>query len=188
MQAQEAVRYQIDPAMSRFTIKVVAEGLFSSMGHNPTIAARDLSGEARFVPASLDQAFLRVTVRPDSFEVTGDVNQNDRADIEMKMKQEVLDVSRYPDIVFESSAISPTKMGDEEYLVKISGNLTVRGVTHTHAITCQVAVTAETIRGFGEFSVRQTDYGIKLVSVAGGLLKVKDEVRCSFDVMARRLA
>jgi hypothetical protein len=36
--------------------------------------------------------------------------------------------------------------------------------------------------------VRQTDYGIKLVSVAGGMLKVKDEVRCSFDVMARKQA
>jgi hypothetical protein len=33
--------------------------------------------------------------------------------------------------------------------------------------------------------VRQTDFGIKLVSVAGGALKVKDELQCAFDIVAR---
>jgi hypothetical protein len=32
--------------------------------------------------------------------------------------------------------------------------------------------------------VKQTEYGIQLVSVAAGMLKVKDEVRVSFDIVA----
>ena len=42
------------------------------------------------------------------------------------------------------------------------------------------------LRAFGEFTLRQTDFGIKLVSVAGGTLKVKDEVQVSFDMVARK--
>ena len=32
-------------------------------------------------------------------------------------------------------------------------------------------------------ALRQTDFGIKLVSVAGGTLKVKDELKCAFDIV-----
>jgi len=40
------------------------------------------------------------------------------------------------------------------------------------------------LRASGELTLRQTDYGIELVSVAGGALKVKDEVKVSFDLIA----
>jgi hypothetical protein len=36
------------------------------------------------------------------------------------------------------------------------------------------------------FSLKQTDYRIKLVAVAGGTIKVKDELKFSFDIVARK--
>ena len=42
------------------------------------------------------------------------------------------------------------------------------------------------LRAFGEFSLRQSDYGIKPVSAVGGGLKVKDEVKFTFDIVARK--
>ncbi len=48
-----------------------------------------------------------------------------------------------------------------------------------------MTVTGGDLRAKGEFSLKQTDYKIKLVSVAGGTLKVKNELKCSFDVVAR---
>jgi hypothetical protein len=44
----------------------------------------------------------------------------------------------------------------------------------------------ESLRANGEFTVRQTDYRIKLVSVAGGALKLKDELKFQFDIVATR--
>jgi hypothetical protein len=38
----------------------------------------------------------------------------------------------------------------------------------------------------GTFSILQSDYEIKLVSVAGGALKVKDELKFSFQIVARK--
>jgi hypothetical protein len=38
----------------------------------------------------------------------------------------------------------------------------------------------------GDFSVRQSDYEIKPVSAAGGAVKMKDEIKLSFDIIARK--
>ncbi len=46
----------------------------------------------------------------------------------------------------------------------------------------------DTLRAQGELTIRQTDFGIKPVSVAGGMLKIKDELKCSFDLLARKAA
>jgi polyisoprenoid-binding protein YceI len=181
-----AVHYLIDSPMSRFTVRAFATGLFSSLGHNPTIAIRGYTGEAQFVPENLQQAFVRISVQSASLEVTDEVSQKDRAEIESKMREEVLETSIYPEIVFESSLISPNKMGENQYTVNVFGKLTLHGITRNETIYAQVSLTGDTLRAYGEVSLKQTDYGIKLVSVAGGTLKVKDEVKLSFDVTARK--
>jgi polyisoprenoid-binding protein YceI len=181
-----AVRYLIDSTMSRFTVRAFAAGLFSSLGRNPTIEIRSYTGEAEFISKNLQQASVRISVQSASLEVTDDISEKDRAEIESKMKQEVLETSSYPEIVFESSLISPNKMGENQYTVNVSGKLTLHGVTRNETIYAQVSLTGDTLRAYGELSLKQTDYGIKPVSVAGGTLKVKDEVKLSFDVTARK--
>ena len=42
------------------------------------------------------------------------------------------------------------------------------------------------LRASGEFSVQQTSFNLKLISVAGGGLKLKDELKFTFDIVARR--
>jgi polyisoprenoid-binding protein YceI len=187
MSAQDAVvRYQVDPAMGRLTVKVLASGLLSMMGHNPTIAVGTYSGEASAAADTLARASLRMTVQPDSLTVTDDISQKDKLEIESRMKQEVLETARYPSIGFESSAITASKIGENSYAVQALGNVSLHGVSRVQTIVAQVALNGDTLRAFGEFSLRQTDFGIPLVSVAGGTLKVKDEVKISFDITARK--
>src|SRR3984957_1924017 len=181
-----ALRYSIDAAKSRFTARAFATGLLSAMGHNPTLAIREYTGEATFSPGNLEQATIRFTVQSASLTVTDDITQKDRTELENKMRQEVLETTAYPEIIFESSKISPNQLGENTYSVNIAGNLTLHGVNHNETIYAQVTLAGDTLRAFGEFSLRQTDYGIKLVSVAGGTLKVKDEVKVTFDFTARK--
>ena len=184
--ADAGLRYVIDTGKSRFTVRAFATGLLSAMGHNPTLAVREYSGDASFASGTLEQASVRVVAQSASLEVTDDVSQKDRAEIENKMRQEVLETSQYPEITFESSTITPNKLGENSYTVNVAGNLTLHGVTRNETIYAQVTLTGDTLRAFGEFTLRQTDYGIKLVSVAGGTLKVKDEVKVAFDITARK--
>jgi hypothetical protein len=47
-------------------------------------------------------------------------------------------------------------------------------------------VNGDAMRAFGEFALLQSHYKLKLASVAGGALKIKDEMKFSFNVLARR--
>jgi polyisoprenoid-binding protein YceI len=180
------VHYRMVAGVSRCTVRVCAAGLFSSFGHNPTIAVRGYTGEAFFSPGTLRQASVRISIQSATLEVTDDVSQKDRREIESTMRQEVLETSTYPEIVFESSLISANKLSDYGYTVNVTGNLTLHGVTRSETVNAQVTLMVDTLRAYGEFSLKQTDYGIKLVSVAGGGLKVKDEVKVTFDITARK--
>jgi polyisoprenoid-binding protein YceI len=179
-------RYSIDPDISRFVVRVVASGMLSAFGHNPTIVIRDFAGEARFDPGSLDSAELHLRVKSGSLAVTDNVSDKDRREIERTMNQEVLETAKYPEIVFDSSNVSASKAGDGQYWINLVGDLSLHGVTSTQPVAAQVALMGDTLRAYGEFALRQTTYGIKLVSVAGGTLKVKDELKCSFDIVARK--
>ena len=68
----------------------------------------------------------------------------------------------------------------------INGNLSLHGITRSLPVTAQVTVTGDLLRAYGEFSILQSNYGIPLVSVAGGTLKLKDELKLTFDIVARK--
>jgi polyisoprenoid-binding protein YceI len=177
--------YLLDKSLSRFTVRAFASGMLSALGHSPTIAIRNFSGEADFDPANPEQASLHVQIRADSLEVTDDINNKDRREIESTMNQKVLESAKYPDIVFESSGVSAEQLGEGRYRVKMNGNLSLRGVTRKVPLMAQMSLSGDTLRGYGEFSILQTDFDIPLVNVAGGMLKLKDELKFNFDIVAR---
>jgi polyisoprenoid-binding protein YceI len=178
--------YVIDVSASRFTVRAFAGGMFAALGHNPTFAVLEFTGEARFDSSTLERAYLRIHIKAGSLEIQDDISDKDRREIERTMNQEVLQTEKYPDIDFESSSISASKAGEGRYWVNMIGNLSLHGVTRTQPVAVQVALTGDTLRANGEFTLQQTSYGIKLVSVAGGTLKLKDDVKVSFDIVARK--
>ena len=178
--------YVIDARVSRFTVRAFASGMLSAFGHSPTIAIRDMAGEARFNPDHLENALLHLEIKTASLSVTDDVSDKDRREIEREMRESVLETAKYPEIVYDCSRVSVDNPGSGQYSVRLQGNLTLHGVTHGLTIPARVAVTGDMLRAFGEFSLRQSDYNIKPVSAIGGGLKVKDEVKFSFDIVARK--
>ena len=179
-------RYLLDKSASRFTVRAFAGGVLSAMGHNPTIAIRDFTGEVNFDPADPGRGTLRMQIRADSLEVTDDIKNSDRKDMEGMMKQQVLQTTQYPNITFEAAATSANQLSEGRFQVSLNGTLSLRGATGHAPVTTQVTVLGDMLRASGEFSILQTDYGIPLVSVAGGALKLKDELKFNFDIVARR--
>jgi polyisoprenoid-binding protein YceI len=183
------VRYTIDAGASTFTVQAFAGGLLAGFGHNPTIAIRDFAGEARFVPGTFADASVRVVVEARSLRLVDDVSDKDRREIERTMLEDVLETNAYPQITFESTSVSATRVAEGRYKARVIANLTLHGVTRNGIwIQAQVQAEGDLMRARGEFTLKQTDYGIKLVSVAGGVIKLKDELKFTFDVVARPAA
>jgi polyisoprenoid-binding protein YceI len=185
-QEDTAVRYTLDAGMSRFRAQAFASGLLSAFGHNPMIAIRGFSGEARFDPNSLQQSYLQLTVDPESLAVENEISDKDRKEIMRMMDEEVLETSTFPEIRYECSNVTGSMVGEGRYWIVLNGNLTLHGETRPQKIVASLIVNGDSCQASGEFPIRQSDYKIKLVSAVGGGLKVKDEVKCSFTIMARK--
>lgn len=179
-------RYVIDPTVSRFTVQAFASGLLSAFGHNPKIAIRDISGEARFNPAAVEQSSLHLIVKAASLTVTDNISDKDRRDIERDMREKVLEVDKNPEIVFDVPTVVVKAQSDAGYDVILKGSLALHGVNRGQAVPARITLTGDMLRAFGEFALRQSEYGIKPPSAVGGGLKVKDEVKLTFDIVARK--
>jgi len=161
--------------------------MLSAFAHSPKIAIPDLEGEVRWNSSALEDASSRLVVRASSLTVTDDISDKDRREIERKMHDEVLEAESFPEIVYECPRVSSVqKMGEGLYVVTLNGELSLRGVTRDQPILARVTLKDDTLRAAGEFSVRQSDYQINPVTAAGGTIKLKDELRLSFDIAARK--
>ena len=180
----KTVSYRIDPGASRLTLQAFAEGLFSAFGHNPRFNAGDLSGEVRMEEGDLASASLDLIVKAGSLRVVDDLSEKDRVEIERMMHDEVLETSRYPEIVFKGKTASIDRIYEGFYRVKINGQLSLHGVTREHTLETQVRLVENGLRAEGDTQLRQSDYAIKRASVAAGTLKVKDEVKLAFNIVA----
>jgi polyisoprenoid-binding protein YceI len=183
---RELVRYRIDRGQSRFTVRAFAEGLLSAFGHNPLIAVCGFGGQVQFVPSTLESASVLVLVRADSLKVVDSGSEKDRTEIEHSMRDEVLEVERYPEIVFVSKDVTPNRLSDNVYQVRVNGNLSLHGVRQPLPIDTHVTINDNGLRAKGEVTLRQTEFNIKRVSTLGGTLKVKDEVQIFFDIAAHQ--
>lgn len=183
---QTAVRYSIDGKKSRFTARVFATGLLSAFAHSPTIDLPDPEGEVVFSPEAIETSTLRMVIRSASLTVTGDISAKDSEEINRRMRGEVLESDSYPEIVYECSEVSASKTSEGQYQVTLNGELALHGVRRDQPVSASVVVGGATLRAAGDFSIRQSDYEIQPVTAAGGTIKLKDEMKLSFDITARK--
>jgi polyisoprenoid-binding protein YceI len=183
----EVVTYRLVPEQSKFNVQAFAEGLFSAFGHDPVIHIRDFTGEVHFVPGTFANASLKITVDPNSLAVSEEVKEKDRLEIEQTMRNEVLETSQYKEIVFTSSNISVNRLAQERCQVRVIGDLTLHGVTRKSVwISAEATISEEGLQAKGEFSLKQTDFGIKPYSAAGGTIKLKNELKFLFEMVGKK--
>lgn len=180
------VRYITETKGSTFVAKGFATGLLSAFAHNPTIALPDFEGEILLNPDAVEQSSLRLVIHSASLIVTDDINEKDRDEINRRMHDEVLESDSFPDIVYECSRLSSGKLGELQSWVVLNGDLTLRGVKRSLLVSARASLNDGTLRAAGEFSVRMSDYGIRPVTAAGGTIKLKDELKLSFNISARK--
>ena len=181
------VRYLIDAKGSKFIVRAFATGMLSAFGHNPTIAIPDFEGEVQWASGGLEDASLRMVIQAASLTVTDDISEKDRREIERRMKEEVLETDGFEQIVYECPRPSSVqKIFEAQYAVTLNGELALHGVTRTQPVLARITIKDDTLRAAGDFSVRLSDYEIRPVSAAGGTVKLKDELKLSFDITARK--
>ena len=163
----------IDLSRSTVEVNVSRSGLLSAFGHDHRITAPISSGSVRSeggprTEIAFDARALRVA--------DGNLSDADRQKVQATLEgPEVLDAARYPEILFRSTGIESAGAGHWS----VSGTLALHG--ETRPVRAEVTLSDRRYRGSAAFKL--TDFGIQPPVVAGGTVRVRDEVRIVFDVV-----
>ncbi len=180
------VHFAIDAKTSLFTVQAFAAGLISAAAHSPSFAFRDFAGDIEFVPDSMKDGSLHLTINLRSLEILDEVSRADRREIERVMFDEVLETGRYPKVRYESTRVRTTNAGESICRAEIDGDLTLHGITRGVSLDAQIVTGEDNLHAQGSFSLCQPDFGLKIASVAGGTLKLREELKCHFFILANR--
>jgi polyisoprenoid-binding protein YceI len=174
--ALSAENRPIDAERSTLTVLVYKSGLFSAFADDHVIRAPIAGGSISTDPPLA----VEVSVRSASLQVLDPTLAADkRAEVQTRMlSSEVLDARKYPDIAFTSTAIESA--GPDRWTV--TGRLSIH--SETRSTTFSVVRLGGRYRGTAV--VKQRDFGIQPISIVGGTVKVKDELRVEFDIVAQR--
>lgn len=178
--------YTIDPAGSTLEIDVYREGLLRALGHDHLVAARDFSGAVQFDSHGVENSSVTLRVATKSLAVMDPgQSEKDRGQVQETMQGDgVLDVARYPEIVFQSNRVENAEKQGDGWRISLAGTLEIHGVRKPAAFPLIVRVLPDALSAQGEVFLLQTDFGITPVRVAGGAVKVKDRLRVRFVIHA----
>jgi polyisoprenoid-binding protein YceI len=165
----------IDAQRSTLTVFVYKSGVFSAFADDHVIrapiAAGSISADAPLAVDVRVEAGKLVVLDPK-------LSADKRAEVQTRMLgPEVLDTARYSEIAFKSTSIEAA--GPDRWTV--TGEVTIHG--KTRPITFAVASRDGHYRGTA--ALKQRDFGIQPISIGGGTVKVKDELKVEFDVVVR---
>jgi len=180
--------YTLDASRSKFMANANRSGLLWFKGHSHHLAATDFSGRVELTPQTIAPASLRLVVKAASLHETGaGFTDQQKQIINKELHDIVLLPAQYPDIVFQSTSatVKPAASGGG-YDVKLTGDLTLLGVTRRIEIPTTVTLNGDEMRAVGRFSIDRDDYKVKATSAAHGLVRVDNTVKFEFDIVGRR--
>ena len=157
------------------TVYVYKHGIFAFAADNHEVDAPIASGSFDAPKRSVDLSVDATKMRVLDPSMPADKRANVQANMSGPM---VLDAGKYPAIEFRSTKIEPAANGHWA----VTGDLSLHG--QTHSIVVDVVDNGET-RFTGSATVRQTEFGITPIRIAGGTVKVRDDVKVVFDITLR---
>lgn len=179
--------YTIVASESSFWVFVAKAGLFSAFAHDHEIGVKSFTGKIVLPESGAGGGSLELEVNAASLAVLDkQPSEADKQKIFDSMHKEVLESAKFPKIAFKSVSVSDLKQtGADAYNLTLNGDLTLKGVTRRIAVPVLLTVSAQQLRAVGKYTLKQTDFGIKPYSAAGGAVKVKNEVVINFNIVAK---
>jgi polyisoprenoid-binding protein YceI len=175
-QGKAAQEKAVDTERSTITIHVGKSGLLSAAAHDHTINAPISSGailESGTPHIEFRVETAKMTVKPDP-----KIDAKDQATIQTHMEEMTLETKTFPEITFRSSRIA--RIADGQW--RVDGDLSLHGVTKPVSLSVK-----QTGDSYATHTIlKQTDFGIKPISIGGGMIKVKNEVEIDFQIFVHQ--
>jgi polyisoprenoid-binding protein YceI len=180
-----ATTYRVVPDKSSLRIEVGKGGAFGFVAGHTHEVEGPIQGRIAADPRDLPGAEIQLTIRTADLRVTGKGDPpGDVPKVQERMVgPDVLDVARFPEITFRSTSVVVDARREAAADLHVTGELTLHGRTRQITAPVHVRIDGASLTATGTLSVKQSDFGIKPVSV-GGVVSVKDTLTIHFSVTA----
>ncbi len=179
--------YKVVPAQSKFTVWSKTSSPLANLRHTRQQRTSAFTGNVVF-SAPNKPSTVSMSVKADSLKtvVEHDLNTSTAARVDMVTSRDILQAAKYPSITFKGTG-SNVKVGAGGAISgTLKGNLSLHGVTRAVSVPLSGKVSGNTVNAKGSFTIKQTDYGITLISIMGGMLAAQDPVTIDFNLVAKK--
>ncbi|MBI3246084.1 MAG: YceI family protein [Deltaproteobacteria bacterium] len=188
--AQE--EYRIDPARSEFVVQLFKTGIGSALAHDHVVRATAYSGRIHSAVSEPSAVTITVEVQAASLQadepdvrrkygLTAVLSEQERQEIQTTMASpQQLAIAQYPTLLFRSTQVE--KHPEEGY--RVTGELTIRGVTRAVRFPVRIECRDGSIHAWGAIRFQQSSFGYEPYSALFGAVRNQDEALLHFDMIA----
>ncbi|HEX4949501.1 MAG TPA: YceI family protein [Blastocatellia bacterium] len=179
-----AKAFSISAVQSQLTLTLVQEGILRRIHPTHHVGVKSFSGRIQ-LPADESKASAELDAEAKSFaNIDKNMSDIERSGFHKVLHEEVLASTKHPTIKFRSISISNIQKSGENRSFTLHGDLTLRGVTKRVAFPVKVTINGNQLRATGEEHIKQTDFGITPYSGGLGTIKIGDQLKVSFVIVA----
>jgi polyisoprenoid-binding protein YceI len=183
--AQPTRTYSLDSSQSRINVILTQEGMMRNRYPTHRVVVKSFTCKIE-LPA--DETRLKVEVEAQAESLTNideAMSDFERKGFHDVLQNTVLESSKYPLIKFVSSSVSGIQRSGDNRSFTLNGDLTLHGATRQVSFPISATISKEQIRATGEAKLKQSDFGMKPFERGMGFIKIGDEVKVSFEVVAK---
>jgi len=178
--------YTIDLTQSRVTATLTQEGFIARRYPSHNVEVKNFTGKVEV--SEKDETQVAVEVEAESKSLTNvdqSMSEFERKEFHAVVNNTVLESDKFPKIKFVSVSISDAQKSGETRSFTLNGDLTLRDATKRVSFPVTVTIAKDQLRATGEAKFKQTDFGIKPYSGKLGMIKIGDEVKINFAIVAK---
>jgi polyisoprenoid-binding protein YceI len=178
--------YTIDLSQSRVTATLTQEGFIAR--RYPTHRVEVKNFTCKIEVPERDETRLAVQVEAETKSLTNadeGMTEFERREFHNVLNNSVLESDKFPMIKFVSVSVSDARKSGETRSFTLNGDLTMRDVTKRVSFPVTVTISKDQLRATGDAELKQTDFGIKPYSGKLGMIRIGDEVKINFAIVAK---
>jgi len=178
--------YTIDLSQSRVTATLTQEGFIARRYPTHRVEVKNFSGKIEV--SERDETRIAVEVEAEAKSLTNadeSMTEFERREFHNVLNNSVLESDKFPVIKFVSVSVSDASKSGGTRSFTLNGDLTMRDVTKRVSFPVTVTISKDQLRATGDAELKQTDFGIKPYSGKLGMIKIGDEVKINFAIVAK---
>jgi len=178
--------YTIDLSQSRVTATLTQEGFIARRYPTHRVEVKDFSGKIEV--SEKDETQVAVEVEAEAKSLTNAdeaMTEFERREFHNVLNNSVLESDKFPKIKFVSASVSDARKSGDTRSFTLNGDLTLRDATKRVSFPVTVTISKDQLRATGDAELKQTDFGITPYSGKLGMIRIGDEVKINFAIVAK---